>query len=63
MSVNEETLDEGWCELVHEYQDEACMTGPLRVDYKSKRWILQVYHQSTCGVQILNFIIIMKLLF
>jgi hypothetical protein len=49
--------------LVHEYQDEACMTGPLRVDYKSKRWILQVYHQSTCAVQILNFIIIMKLLF
>jgi hypothetical protein len=38
------------------------MTGSLRVDYKSKHWILQVYHQSTCAVQIVNFIIIMKLL-
>jgi len=63
MNMNEEELDERWCGLVHEYQDEALMTGPLRVDYKSKRWILQVYHQSTCAVQILIFIIIIKLLF
>lgn len=63
MSMNEEMLDEGRCGLFHEYQDEARMTGPLRVDYKSKRWILQVYHQSTCAVQILIFIIIIKLLF
>jgi hypothetical protein len=63
MSMNEERLDEGWCGLAHEYQDEASMTGPLRVDYKSERWILQVYHHSTFAVKILNFIIITKLLF
>jgi hypothetical protein len=61
--MNEETLDEGRCGLADEYQDEAHKTGPLRVDYKSKRWILQVYHQSTYAAQMLNFIIIIKLLF
>jgi hypothetical protein len=61
--MNEETLDKRRRGLAHEYQDEARMTGPLRVDYKSKRWILQVYHQSTCAVHIANFMIIIKLLF
>lgn len=47
MSTNEETFDEGRCGLALEYQDEATMTGPLRVDYKSERWILQV---ELCGI-------------
>jgi hypothetical protein len=63
MSMNEDTLGEGRCGLAHEYPDETRMTGPLRVDYKSKLWILQVYYQSTCAVRILNFIINIKLLF
>jgi len=63
MSMNEETFDEGRCGLVHEYQDETRTTGPLRVDYKNKRWILHIYRQSTCAAQILNFISIIKLLF
>jgi hypothetical protein len=61
--MKEETLDEGRWGLVREYKDETRMTEPLRVDYKSKRWILQVHHPSTCAAQILHVIIITKLLF